>query len=73
MREESTVWSTQPTPSKMTWVNSNPFLNPRLDDLLAYVSVVGQVHIFTSSPMSITSVMRLLNHTLVELVVARSV
>ena len=71
MREESTVWSTQPTPSKTTWVNSNPFLIPRLDDLLAHVSVVGQVHIFTSSPMSITSVMCLLNHTLGELVAAR--
>ena len=71
MREESTVWSTQPTPSKTTWVNSNPFLIPRLDDLLARVSVVGQVHIFTSSPMSITSVMCLPIRTPSALVATR--
>ena len=72
MREESTVWSTQPTPSKTTWVNSNHFQIPRPVVPLAHVNVVGLVHIFTSSPMSITSDMCLLNHTLSELVAARS-
>ena len=50
MREESTVWNIQPTPTKMTWVNSNPFQKTRLAAGLTHVNVVVQCGLFLATP-----------------------